>query len=131
MKKYKLDKTNDKGLTVVEIIMTIAILGILIAPTMSMFVFSAKISFEGSTEFKSAQLAQFYIEEIKAMDEFDDEMYVFNNETNCYERVVSENSNNYGAEISIAPNGIIYYITIDVISGGESINTIEASKIFK
>ena len=49
---------NQKGLTLVEIIVTLAVLGIVIAPLMSMFVTSQKVN----------QLAQKYMEEIKAMD---------------------------------------------------------------
>ena len=131
MSKYGLKKLNNEGLTVVEIIMTIAILGILIAPLMSMFITSAEINNESSKEFKSAQLAQMYMEEFKAMYELNMELYIFNSESGCYERNVSETDNNYGAEIKIASNGIIYYISIDIISGGEIISSLAGSKIYE
>lgn len=132
MSKYRLKKKlNSDGVTVVEIIMTIAIIGVLIVPLMSMFITSAEINNESSKEFKSAQLAQMYMEEIKAMDELNTELYIFNSETGCYERYVSETDNNYGAEITITPNGIIYYISIDIISDGEIISSLAGSKIFE
>ena len=128
-KLKKLRKPNNEGLTVVEIVMTIAILGVLIAPLMSIFV--TAINKENNKELKSAQLAQMYMEEIKAMDELNTELYIFNSETGCYERNVSQTTNNYGAEITIAPNDIIYYINIDIISEGEIISSLAGSKIYE
>ena len=59
---------NQKGLTLVEIIVTLAVLGIVIAPLMSMFVTSQKVNVESRKEYEAIQLAQKYMEEIKAMD---------------------------------------------------------------
>lgn len=131
MNEHMSEKFNSEGLTVVELIMTIAILGILIAPLTSMFITSAKINKESSKQFKSAQLAQIYMEEIKAMDELDTSIYIYNNEAESYKRLVNEVDNNYGAVITINPDGIIYYIIVDIISEGEVITSLEGSKIFK
>ena len=59
---------NQKGLTLIEIIVTLAVLGIVIAPLMSMFVASQKVNVESRKEYDALQLAQKYMEEIKAMD---------------------------------------------------------------
>lgn len=59
---------NKKGLTLIEIIVTLAVLGIVIAPLMSMFVTSQKINVESRKEYEALQFAQKYMEEIKAMD---------------------------------------------------------------
>ena len=119
------------GLTLVEIIMTIAVAGILIVPLMSMFVFSAKINTESSREFRAVQQAQFYMEEIKAMDVLDDDIYVYNSGTGKYVRFVDETDSDYGVGIVISyDGGIVYYISISVIDEGEVISGLEGSVIF-
>lgn len=60
---------NQKGLTLIEIIVTLAVLGVVITPLMSMFVTSQTINVESRKEYEAIQLAQKYMEEIKAMDE--------------------------------------------------------------
>lgn len=60
---------NERGLTLVEIIVTLAVLGIVIAPLMSMFVTGQKVNAESRKEYEALQLAQKYIEEIKAEDD--------------------------------------------------------------
>ncbi|MDW5300395.1 MAG: prepilin-type N-terminal cleavage/methylation domain-containing protein [Sedimentibacter sp.] len=122
---------NKRGLTVIEIIMTLAVLGVVICPLMNMFITSQRIINFSDNEYKSIQTAQMYMEEIKAMDELNTELYIFNSETGCYERNVSEADNNYGAEIAIDPNSIIYYISIDIISEGEIISSLAGSKVYE
>jgi len=122
---------NKRGLTVIEIIMTLAVLGVVICPLMNMFITSRRIINFSHNEYKSIQTAQLYMEEIKAMDELNTELYIFNSENGSYDRCVCETDNNYGAEIKIAPNGIIYYISIDIISEGEIISSLAGSKIFQ
>lgn len=122
---------NNRGLTLVEVIMTLTILGIVICPMMNLLILSRKINNAGEVEYKSIQIAQRYMEEIKAMNEIDCNIYSFNSEIGCYEKYVSETDNNFGAEIKIVPNGIIYYINIDIISDGEIINSLKGSKIFQ
>lgn len=131
MNRIKYRVTNNRGITLVELIVTIAVVGILIAPVTSMFVFSAKINMAASKEFEAAMLSQSYMEEIKAMEEIDMQKYVFNAVTGKYERLISETENNYGAEITIeAGDGIVYLIDISIIKEGEVINSFEGSKIF-
>jgi len=59
---------NRKGLTLIEVILTLAVLGVVVTPLMGMFVTSQKINVESHNEYKAVQLAQKYMEEIKAMD---------------------------------------------------------------
>lgn len=61
-------KLNSKGLTLVEIIITLAILGIVITPLMSMFLTSQKINRESELKYDAIQLAQKYMEEIKSVN---------------------------------------------------------------
>lgn len=131
MSKMNFKISNNLGMTLVELIMTMAVLGILIVPVMSMFVFSAKINMEASTDFKAVMLAQSYMEEIKAMEQLDTQKYVSNDVTGKFERFVPETERNYGAEITIeAGEGIVYSINILIMQGGQVIKSLEGSKIF-
>lgn len=62
---------NNKGLTLVEIIITLSVLGVVISPLMAMFVTSQKINRESEKEYDAIQLAQEYMEDIKAMTVLD------------------------------------------------------------
>lgn len=130
MNKLKLRIINNSGMTLVELIITMAVLGILIAPVMTMYVFSAKINMEAANEYKSAMLAQSYMEEIQAMEYLDTQKYKYNSGTGKYECIVPETEGNYGAEITIAGEGIVYSINISIIQGGNVIRKLEGSKIF-
>lgn len=131
MSKMNFKISKNFGMTLVELIMTMAVLGILIAPVMSMFVFSAKINMETSNDFKAVMLAQSYMEEIKAMEQLDIQKYVYNDGTGKFERYVPETESNYGAEITIvAGEGIVYSINISIMKGGQVIKSLEGSKIF-
>jgi len=59
---------NKKGFTLIELIITIAILMIILVPLTNMFVFSAKVSAQGREELDGISAAKKYIEEIKASD---------------------------------------------------------------
>jgi prepilin-type N-terminal cleavage/methylation domain-containing protein len=127
----KLRIANNHGMTLVELIVTIAVLGILIAPVTSMFIFSAKINLAASNGFEAAMLAQSYMEEIKAMKELDTQKYVYNSVTGKYERFVPEMENSYGAQITIERGeGIAYLIEVSIIHDVEVIKCLEGSKIF-
>jgi prepilin-type N-terminal cleavage/methylation domain-containing protein len=131
MNRIKLIISNNRGMTLVELIVTIAVLGILIAPVTSMFVFSAKINMAASNEYEIAMLAQSYMEEVKSMMELDTQKYAYNAATGKYERNVPETESNYGAEITIEKGeGILYLIDIFIINEGEVINSLEGSKVF-
>ena len=53
---------NNKGLTLVEIIMTLAILGVVICPLMNLLVISQKINSEGEKEYRVIKTTQYIIE---------------------------------------------------------------------
>lgn len=120
----------NSGITLVEIIVTVGVAGILIVPLMSMFVFASGINSRSNEEFQAVMLAQAYMEEIKAMDELDREKYTLNNETGKYEMFVPETENNFGVEAVIQQAGIIYYIDIYVKHDGETISSLKGSRIF-
>lgn len=131
MNRMKLRISNNCGMTLVELVVTMAVLGILIAPVMSMFVFSAKINNTASNEYKASMLAQSYMEEIKAMGEIDTQKYSYNSSTGKYECLVPETESRYGADITIeAGEGIVYTIKISIIQGAQVIKILEGSKIF-
>ncbi|HOA20449.1 MAG TPA: type II secretion system protein [Sedimentibacter sp.] len=58
---------NNKGLTLVEILITLAVLGIVIMPLMSMFFTSQKMNNESEMKYRAIQFAQEELESIKAM----------------------------------------------------------------
>lgn len=89
---------NKKGFTIVEVIVTLAVLGIVIGPLMTMFITSQKINNEGSKEYQSIQLAQKYMEEIKGME-------VFNYSTQGYSRTVDSGEYIYTKTIHDPSNG--------------------------
>lgn len=123
---------NMDGLTIVEIIMSLAILGIVICPLMSMFVFSQNLNNKSEIEYKSILQAQKYMEEIQAMDTLDITDYQFNSENDCYERIINESVNNYGTEIIIKPDSrnMIFDIEIVLKKSEQVINKLKGSKIF-
>lgn len=119
-----------RGFTLIEAIITLAVLGAAIGPLMSMFVLSARINRESSTEFKSLLTAQRYVEEIKAEEEIDTANYIYNPGTGSYERNVAQTEDEYGAVIRITPERpFLYTVEVFVIDEGETINSIRGSKI--
>ncbi|HCS10011.1 MAG TPA: hypothetical protein DIV40_01015 [Clostridiales bacterium] len=62
---------NNKGLTLVEILITLAVLGIVIIPLMSMFITSQKMNNESEMKYRAIQFAQEELETIKAMKQLD------------------------------------------------------------
>lgn len=123
---------NNRGLTLVEVIMTLAILGVVICPLLNLLVLSGKISSQGKNEYKSIQTAQYYMEEIKSMDEIDRAKYNYNHDYICYERVVVDDTSNYEVEIRIIPSNYgMHYIEVEIISEGEVINSLEGSVVFE
>lgn len=119
---------NNKGFTLIEVILTLSILGLAIMPLMSMSVISAKINSESNKEYKSFLEAQSYMEEIKILNDIDTIKYVYNK--GIYERKVIQNDHVFGAEIKIIPESTFYYsIDISIIDNGEVINTLRGSMI--
>lgn len=122
---------NSRGFIMVEIIVSIAVIGIVIGPLMEMFVMSAKINQESNREFKSLLEAQKYMEEIKAMESIDTSRYSYNSITEAYENIVVQTEDKLGAQIRIIPEGsILYNIEIDIIDEGKVVNSLWGSKIF-
>ena len=122
---------NNRGLTLIEVIMTLAILGVVICPLMNMLVLSEKINKEGRKEYKSIQTAQYYMEEIRDMDEIDMGAYVYNPEKMCYERTITTPDKNR-AEIRIRMGSYgLHYIEVDILSEGEVINSLVGSVVFE
>jgi len=65
------NKFNSNGLTLIEVIITLAILGVVVTPLMSMFITSQKINRESEMKYNAIQLAQEQMEEIKADNTLD------------------------------------------------------------
>lgn len=87
-------KLNNKGLTLIEIIVTLAVLGVVVTPLMSMFITSQKINTESEKEYAAIQLTQKYMEELKSMDVLDTDNfdgYSYDSVKNAYIREVSDN----------------------------------------
>ena len=121
---------NNKGLTLVEVIMTLTILGAVICPLMNFMVLAEKINKEGEVEYGSIQTSQYYMEEIKAMNGIDTERFVFNSEKMCYERIISA-PDNCKVEIRIIVGSYgLHYIEIDIIREEEIISSLVGSVVF-
>jgi prepilin-type N-terminal cleavage/methylation domain-containing protein len=119
---------NNKGLTLVEIIMTLAILGVVICPLMNLLVMSQKINSEGEKEYRVIQTAQYFMEEIRAMDEIDTGVFVYNGEEMCYERIVLEVLDDCRAEIKITPGSYgLHYIEVNILNDREEITSLTGS----
>jgi prepilin-type N-terminal cleavage/methylation domain-containing protein len=118
------------GFTLIEVIVTLAVLGIAVGPLMSMFILSAQINQKSSTELKSLLAAQKYIEEIKAEEILDTEEYIYNNFNDSYEKKVEQTEGEYGAVIRITQeNFFTYDIEIFITDEEKIINSIKGSKI--
>lgn len=124
---------NIKGLTLAEIIVTLGVIGIVIIPLLNIFILCQKVLNIGRDEYEAVQTAQYYMEEIKAMDIIDNEIYSYNAEKKLYERVVVQSEGKYGAEIRIVPDdsNILHRIEINVIDEGEIVSSLAGSVIFE
>lgn len=123
---------NNEGITLVEVIVSVSILGALVIPLMNLFVMSAKLNQESSKEYKSILAAQRYIEEIKAEEIIDTNDYIFNSSTGSYERTVTQTTEEYGAEIIITPQGnMLYLIEVIIFENEEEINFLKGTMILQ
>ena len=124
---------NTKGLTLIETIVSLGILGAVILPIFNIFIFCQNVSNITDNEYISIQTAQYYMEEIKSLDEINSSAYLFDEENNLYSRVIVQGENNYGAEIRIIPDddNIVFTIEIDVLNNGSIINSLIGSVIFE
>lgn len=122
---------NNRGLTLVEVIMTLTILGAVVCPLMNLLVLSEKINNEGENEFESIQTAQYYMEEIKATDGIDTGQFVYYAEKNCYERIINEPDNSR-VEIRVRAGSYgLHYIEVDIIRDEEIINSLKGSVVYE
>lgn len=120
----------NKGLTLIEVIITLAVIGIVITPLMSMFVVSAKINGESSLELKSILTAQKYMEEIKASGDVNFDNYVYNSVSKAYERTVTQTAQELGAVIKIkTERSYFYLIEVMVYDSDNMICSLNGSKI--
>ncbi len=112
-----------------EIVVSLGVLGIVIVPLMNMFVFCHKVLSRSHDEYESIQLAQLYMEEIKAMAKIDEENYSYLSEGNMYERVVD--NLNYQVRICIIPEGEsgLHWVEINVHRKEEVVNDLLGSVI--
>jgi prepilin-type N-terminal cleavage/methylation domain-containing protein len=62
---------NKKGLTLIEILVSISILSIIIIPIYSLFISSAKMSYLSNNKMNATNIAQRYMEKIKASETLD------------------------------------------------------------
>ncbi len=114
----------------VEIIMTLGLLGALICPLMNLLVVSQKISSEGENEIRLFQIAQYYMEETRSTDDIDTGLFLYNSEKNCYKRNISGVLNDCGVEIRLIPAGYgMYYIEVDIIKNYEAVYGLNGSII--
>lgn len=117
---------NNKGLTLVEIIVTLAVLGTVISPLMGMFITSQKINSEGNEEYKTLQLAQKYMEDIKSSDtlhEITDVKHYMLKEDRTYFAPNPSEDIPYKVLIDIVPNNAVS--TGDFYIEGSPILTVE------
>lgn len=120
----------NKGLTLIEVIISLAIIGIVITPLISMFLVSAKTNSESNLQLRSILTAQKYIEEIKALEEVSFDNYVYNSQSKAYERTVVQTSNELGAVIRIkTERSYLYLIEVFVYDNGNEICSLSGSKI--
>ncbi len=130
--QLKTELLNNKGLTLVEVIMTLAILGVVICPLMNMLILSHKITGISENEYRVIQTAQYYMEEIRAMDDINLGGFVYNSEEMCYERIVFDVLDDCNAQIHIREGSYgLYYIEVDILRDGEEVNSLVGSIIFK
>jgi Tfp pilus assembly protein PilV len=124
---------NIKGLTLTETIVSLGVVGVVTVPLLSMLILCQKVLSISENEYESIQTAQYYMEEIKAMDVIDSELYSYNAEEKSYERIVLQNEGKYGAEIRIMQDEdtVLYNIEIDIIDEGKIINSLAGSVIFE
>jgi prepilin-type N-terminal cleavage/methylation domain-containing protein len=119
---------NNRGLTLVELIVTLAMLGVVICPLMNLLVLSQKINSIGENEYRVIQTAQYYMEETRANGEIDTGVFYYNSEEMCYERIILDVLDDYRAEIRITPGSYgLHYIEVNILNDREEITSLTGS----
>lgn len=115
-----------------EVILTLALLGVLVGPLMNLLVVSQRISSQSEKEYNYIQTAQYYMEEIKAMNEIDRSVFDYNSGEMCYERFVTSGIDDLSVEIRIRPADYgLHYIEVDILRDGEIVSSLMGSVVFK
>lgn len=123
---------NNDGLTLIEVIVSLGLIGIVIIPLLNIFVLCQRVLRISNDEYEVIQTGQYYMEEIKAMDEIDKGIYFYNGEKGIYERFITNESDNLSAEIRIRPALYeLHYIEIDVLREGKVVSSLEGSVVFE
>lgn len=124
---------KNSGLTLVEVIMSFSILGIVIAPILSMFILAAKITVYSEKEYKTTQIAIQYIEEIKSNSNINKELYTYNSQNESYERCIDEVLGNYGVKITIKSDAsnLLHTIVVSILEEEKVIKSVTATKVFR
>lgn len=107
MKKYN----KSKGLTLIEIIISLAILAILLVPISNLVIASTKINKDGENKQKAVTIAEQMIEEIKALPDLQNGKtltngLILNSDTN------PSNQNGFVGSVTNLPGGFDASITI-------------------
>ncbi len=104
---------NNNGLTLIEIIITLAVLGVVITPLMSMFITSQKINNESEMKYNAIQLAQKYMEGIKAVETLDVTSSGYTGSPGNYSKTIYDYD--YKLEINIKENEEITLEDVDPV----------------
>ena len=119
-----------KGITFVEIIITLAVLGAVVLPLMNLFVMSSRLNQDSDKEYKSIVAAQRYMEEIMAEEIIDTEKYKYNPNLGSYSRNIIQKDNEFGVEIKITLlEKFLYSIEVTIKDKGEVVNSLNGTKI--
>jgi len=107
MKIKKLRKLNNKGFSLIEILVTIAVIGIITVPIMQSFITTAKLNAQATKLQNATSLAQGISEEFKAMTLTELEKYYgsptveMDDEGNPTGRLIYKNISNSGSRLEI------------------------------
>jgi hypothetical protein len=97
---------------------------------MNLVVVSQIMNSAGENETRLFQVAQYYMEETRSMDEIDMELFLYNSEKNNYERYISDALDDYSIEIRLIPARYgMHYIEVDVIKDYETVYALKGSII--
>lgn len=122
---------DNRGLTLIELIVSLGLIGIVIIPLFNMFILCQRVLSISNNEYVIIQTAQYYMEEIKAMDKIDEGLYSYNAEKKIYERFIINQSDNSSVEIRIKEAFYgLHYIEIDILKEGHVVDSLGGSVVF-
>lgn len=109
---------NNKGFTLIELIVTIGILSISLVPLSSMFIQSAKVNSMTSENYDATLVAQHYFEEIESIEDESDagvKGYTYDSSIKLFTKDISDGKFNVS-------------IRLEAVSGTENQNTVNTFK---